>query len=117
MSFLALALPACLLETKADIVASGLTAPIVGHVGDGNFHLGILFDPKDAEETARAEGLAFRTARRAIAMGGTCSGEHGVGLHKIAHMDAEHGQGVALMKAVKEALDPAGIMNPGKIYP
>ncbi|MCK1716864.1 FAD-binding oxidoreductase [Bradyrhizobium sp. 141] len=117
LSFLALALPACLLETKADIVASGLTAPIVGHVGDGNFHLGILFDPKDAEETARAEGLAFRTARRAIAMGGTCSGEHGVGLHKIAHMDAEHGQGVALMKAVKEALDPAGIMNPGKIYP
>ncbi|MDF0520200.1 FAD-linked oxidase C-terminal domain-containing protein [Bradyrhizobium yuanmingense] len=111
------ALPACLLETKADIVASGLTAPIVGHVGDGNFHLGILFDPKDADETARAEGLAFRTARRAIAMGGTCSGEHGVGLHKIVHMEAEHGEGVALMKAVKTALDPSGIMNPGKVYP
>lgn len=111
------ALPACLLETKADIVASGLTAPIVGHVGDGNFHLGILFDPKDADETARAEGLAFRTARRAIAMGGTCSGEHGVGLHKIVHMEAEHGEGVALMKAVKKALDPTGIMNPGKVYP
>jgi len=111
------ALPACLLETKADIVASGLTAPIVGHVGDGNFHLGILFDPRDAGETERAEALAFRTARRAISMGGTCSGEHGVGLHKIVHMEAEHGQGVALMKAVKKALDPNGIMNPGKVYP
>ncbi|MGX9427228.1 MULTISPECIES: FAD-binding oxidoreductase [Bradyrhizobium] len=111
------ALPACLLETKADIVASGLTAPIVGHVGDGNFHLGILFDPKDAQETERAEALAFRTARRAIAMGGTCSGEHGVGLHKIVHMETEHGEGMALMKAVKTALDPRGIMNPGKIYP
>jgi D-lactate dehydrogenase (cytochrome) len=111
------ALPACLLETKADIVASGLTAPIVGHVGDGNFHLGILFDPKDADETARAEALAFRTARRAIGMGGTCSGEHGVGVHKIVHMEAEHGEGVALMKAIKRALDPNGIMNPGKLYP
>ncbi|CAN7230995.1 FAD-binding protein [Bradyrhizobium sp. LjRoot220] len=111
------ALPACLLETKADIVASGLTAPIVGHVGDGNFHLGILFDPNDADETERAEALAFRTARRAISMGGTCSGEHGVGLHKIVHMEAEHGQGIALMKAVKKALDPNGIMNPGKLYP
>jgi D-lactate dehydrogenase (cytochrome) len=111
------ALPACLLETKADIVASGLTAPIVGHVGDGNFHLGILFDPKDADETERAEALAFRTARRAIGMGGTCSGEHGVGLHKIVHMETEHGEGVALMKAVKWALDPNGIMNPGKLYP
>ncbi|MBR1325987.1 FAD-binding oxidoreductase [Bradyrhizobium ottawaense] len=111
------ALPACLLETKADIVASGLTAPIVGHVGDGNFHLGILFDPGDALETERAEALAFRTARRAIAMGGTCSGEHGIGLHKIVHMQTEHGEGVALMKAVKNALDPNGIMNPRKIYP
>jgi D-lactate dehydrogenase (cytochrome) len=110
-------LPACLLETKADILASGLTAPIVGHVGDGNFHLGILFDPKDADETERAEALAFRTARRAIRFGGTCSGEHGVGLHKIAHMETEHGEGVALMKALKNALDPNGIMNPGKMYP
>ena len=111
------ALPACLLETKADIVASGLTAPIVGHVGDGNFHLGILFDPNDADETERAEALAFRTARRAIGMGGTCSGEHGVGLHKVVHMETEHGEGVALMKAIKRALDPSGIMNPGKLYP
>jgi D-lactate dehydrogenase (cytochrome) len=86
-------------------------------VGDGNFHLCILFDSKDAQETERAETLAFRTACRAIAMGGTCSGEHGVGLHKIVHMQTEYGEGVALMIAVKHALDPKGIMNPGKIYP
>ncbi len=110
-------LPACLLETKADIEQSGLLAPIVGHVGDGNFHLGILFDPDDPEETERAEALAFRTSRRAIAYGGTCSGEHGIGLHKIAHMQVEHGEGVGLMQAIKSALDPNGIMNPGKVYP
>jgi len=109
-------LPACLLETKADIDRTGLLAPIAGHVGDGNFHLGILYDPNDAEETERAEGLAFRVSRRAIAMGGTCSGEHGIGLHKIVHMQAQHGHGVELMRAVKGALDPNGIMNPGKIY-
>ena len=111
------ALPACLLETKADIATTGLMAPIVGHVGDGNFHLGILFDPDDPHEVEQAEGLAFRTARRAIAMGGTCSGEHGIGLHKIVHMETEHGHGVELMKAIKRTLDPHGIMNPGKVYP
>jgi D-lactate dehydrogenase (cytochrome) len=111
------ALPACLLETKADIATTGLLAPIVGHVGDGNFHLGILFDPDDPHEVEQAEGLAFRTARRAIAMGGTCSGEHGIGLHKIVHMETEHGHGVELMKAIKRTLDPNGIMNPGKVYP
>jgi len=109
-------LTACLLETKADIARSGLVAPIAGHVGDGNFHLGIMYDANDAEETERAEALAFRVSRRAIAMGGTCSGEHGVGLHKVVHMDAQHGHGVELMRAIKGALDPRGIMNPGKIY-
>ena len=104
-------------ETAAEIAAAGLPGPIVGHVGDGNFHLGIVYDPADAQETERAEGLAFRTARRAIALGGTASGEHGVGMHKIAHMQAEHGPGVALMKRLKAALDPNGIMNPGKMYP
>ena len=110
-------LPACLLETQADIAASGLLAPIVGHVGDGNFHLGILFDPADAKETARAEALAFRVSRRAIEMGGTCSGEHGIGLHKIVHLEIEHGHGVEIMKQIKRTLDPHGIMNPGKLYP
>ena len=111
------ALPACLLESQADIATTGLMVTIAGHVGDGNFHLGIMYDPDDASEVERAEGLSFRVARRAIAMGGTCSGEHGIGLHKIAHMEAEHGRGVDVMKSIKRALDPHGIMNPGKIYP
>ena len=111
------ALPDCLLATQADIAASGLLAPIVGHVGDGNFHLGILFDPADADECARAEALAFRVTRRAIEMGGTCSGEHGIGVHKIVHLETEHGHGVEVMRRIKRALDPAGIMNPGKLYP
>ena len=111
------ALAECLLETQADIASSGLLAPIVGHVGDGNFHLGILHDPADADELARAEALAFRVTRRAIAMGGTCSGEHGIGLHKIVHLETEHGQGVEAMRKIKRALDPLGIMNPGKLYP
>lgn len=110
-------LPACLLETKADAAQSGLTVMMAGHVGDGNFHLGIMYDPSDASEIERAEGLAYRVSRRAIAMGGTCSGEHGIGIHKIVHMETEHGQGVELMKTVKRALDPNGIMNPGKMYP
>ena len=111
------ALPACLLESQADIAATGLMVTIAGHVGDGNFHLGSMYDPDDASEVERAGGLSFRVARRAIAMGGTCSGEHGIGLHKIAHMEAEHGRGVDVMKSIKRALDPHGIMNPGKIYP
>ena len=111
------ALPQVLLETKADAAASGLITPIVGHVGDGNFHLGIMFDENNPEEVDKAEGMAFRVARRAIAAGGTCSGEHGIGVHKIVHLEAEHGYGVELMKQIKATLDPNGIMNPGKVYP
>ncbi len=107
----------CLLESQRDVAASGMVAPIVGHVGDGNFHLGILFDPADPDERGRAEALAFRVSRRAIAMGGTASGEHGIGLHKIGHMEAEHGNALAVMRAIKTALDPKGLMNPGKLLP
>jgi D-lactate dehydrogenase (cytochrome) len=110
-------LAACLAETRADIERSGLVAPIVGHVGDGNFHLGILFDPADLAERERAEALADRISKRAIRFGGSCSGEHGVGLHKVRHMRAEHGAGVEIMRAVKAALDPLGLMNPGKLLP
>ncbi|GAB5375613.1 MAG: FAD-linked oxidase C-terminal domain-containing protein [Acuticoccus sp.] len=110
-------LAAIIAETKRDLEETGLVSPIVGHVGDGNFHLGILFDPADADETERAEALAFRTARRAIALGGTCSGEHGVGLHKIAHMATEHGEALDVMRAIKQTLDPKGLMNPGKMLP
>jgi D-lactate dehydrogenase (cytochrome) len=107
----------CILETKADIERSGLTAPIVGHVGDGNFHLIVLFDPKDHAQRERAEELARNVSLRAIAMGGTCTGEHGIGWHKLDVLVREHGEGVDLMRAIKRALDPHNIMNPGKTVP
>jgi len=107
----------CVLETKADADATGLVAPIVGHVGDGNFHLCVLFDPGDPDERARAEGLAKRISLRAIAMGGTCTGEHGIGVHKLEALVAEHGDAVELMRTIKRALDPRNIMNPGKTVP
>ena len=110
-------LAACIAETEADIVASGLVAPIVGHVGDGNFHLGIMYDPADPDEVARAEGLAHRVGERAIRMGGTCTGEHGIGAHKRGLLAIEHGDALPLMRAIKAAVDPFGIMNPGKMLP
>ena len=106
-----------ILETQADVKSSGLIAPIVGHVGDGNFHLGIVFDPEDADERARADALADRVSRRALRFGGTCSGEHGVGLHKMRYLAEEHGEGLEIMRAIKAALDPLGLMNPGKLIP
>jgi D-lactate dehydrogenase (cytochrome) len=107
----------CILETKADVEASGLIAPIVGHVGDGNFHLVVLFDPSDHAQRQRAEALARGVSLRAIGMGGTCTGEHGIGWHKLDVLAQEHGEAVELMRAVKRALDPSNIMNPGKTVP
>jgi D-lactate dehydrogenase (cytochrome) len=107
----------CILETKADIEASGLTAPIVGHVGDGNFHLVVLHDPASREERDKAEELARRVSLRAIAMGGTCTGEHGIGVHKLDALVVEAGDAIDVMRAVKRALDPFDIMNPGKTVP
>ena len=107
----------CIMETKKDIEQSGLTAPILGHVGDGNFHLVVLFDPKVAEERVRAEALAKAVSMRAIAMGGTCTGEHGIGWHKLDVLAQEHGEAVDSMRAIKRALDPDNIMNPGKTVP
>jgi D-lactate dehydrogenase (cytochrome) len=103
-------------ETKEDLDASGLIAPIVGHVGDGNFHLAILVDPDDEAEMARAIALNNRLVRRAIAADGTCTGEHGVGYGKSAFLELEHGAvAVELMRAIKSALDPTGLFNPGKV--
>ncbi|MDI6029364.1 FAD-linked oxidase C-terminal domain-containing protein [Corticibacterium sp. UT-5YL-CI-8] len=108
---------ACINETKQDARRSGLLVSLVGHVGDGNFHLGILHNPEDKAETERAEALAARVSERAIRYGGTCSGEHGVGSHKRQFMYAEHGVAIEVMRAIKAALDPTGIMNPGKLLP
>lgn len=106
----------CILETKKDLAESFLIAPLVGHVGDGNFHLGFLIDRNDPKELAEAERLNERLVMRALAMDGTCTGEHGIGLGKMKFLTAEHGEAVSVMRAVKKALDPLGIMNPGKIF-
>jgi len=107
----------CILATKKDIAAASLLAPMVGHAGDGNFHLTILIDPSSPEELAAAAGLAERLAFRALEMGGTVTGEHGVGMGKRKLMAAEHGEGWNLMGQIKQAIDPNNIMNPGKIVP
>ena len=97
--------------------ASGLPYFLVGHVGDGNFHMGYLIDPNSATERQSAETLNHQLVERALALGGTCTGEHGVGLHKMGFLRAEAGDGaVAMMRAIKQALDPHNIMNPGKIF-
>ena len=105
----------CIAETRKDIEAEGLLAPIVGHVGDGNFHVDMVLDPDNPDEVARATALNERLVSRAIAMDGTCTGEHGVGYGKLAFLDAEHGDGVELMRAIKSSFDPNNLMNPGKI--
>ncbi len=98
------------------MAASGLVAPIVGHVGDGNFHLSILVDMSDAGEIRRTEELLERLVERALAMEGTCTGEHGIGQGKMKYLEAEHGDAaLPAMRAVKTAFDPHNIMNPGKI--
>ncbi len=107
----------CMLDTKADIEAEELLAPVVSHAGDGNFHVLFIIDPDDATEMERAERVNARMVKRAIAMGGTCTGEHGVGYGKIRYLEAEHGEAVHTMKAIKRALDPDGLLNPGKVVP
>ena len=110
------ALADCIAATREDIDQLGLVAPIVGHVGDGNFHVMPLIDPADAEERRKAQGFLDRLVARALAAGGTSTGEHGVGQGKIAYLAAEHGPGLATMIAIKKALDPLNILNPGKLF-
>ncbi|MEE8273977.1 MAG: FAD-linked oxidase C-terminal domain-containing protein [Alphaproteobacteria bacterium] len=105
----------CIAETQVDLADSPVLAPLVGHVGDGNFHLIYLIDPDDADELAEAKRLNERMVMRAIAMDGTCTGEHGIGYGKLDFLQAEHGEAVSVMRLIKKALDPDNLMNPGKV--
>jgi D-lactate dehydrogenase (cytochrome) len=105
----------CIAETKADIDQTDLIAPILGHVGDGNFHVCFILDPARDDELAQAQAINRRMVARAIEMGGTCSGEHGVGYGKAEFLSFEHGEALSVMVAIKKALDPQGILNPGKM--
>jgi D-lactate dehydrogenase (cytochrome) len=102
---------------RAEIDRLGLHAGIVGHAGDGNVHVSIHVDPDDAEELARSEELTHGIVDDALARGGTCTGEHGVGLGKIGALEQEHGDLTPLMRGLKQAFDPHGILNPGKVLP
>jgi D-lactate dehydrogenase (cytochrome) len=106
----------CVTETQRDITDCGLAAPILGHVGDGNFHLTLLVDMNDDEEVKAARMLCERLVERALEMEGTCTGEHGVGQGKMKYLARELGEpALAAMAAIKRAIDPLDIMNPGKI--
>ena len=104
-------------ETCLDLEKSGIHGPIVGHVGDGNFHTSLMFDDTDATQVSAVKAASNRMVERALAFGGTVTGEHGVGLGKLSYMEREHGSGWAMMGAIKQALDPKNIMNPGKLVP
>ncbi|MBD8662820.1 FAD-binding protein [Rhizobium sp. CFBP 8752] len=106
----------CVAETQADIRETGLLAPIVGHAGDGNFHVLVLFDDKDPASVANVEAFTGRLSRRALAMDGTCTGEHGVGQGKMSYLDEELGGAVELMRSIKKGFDPQNLFNPGKIF-
>ena len=107
----------CVRETQEDIARLGLISPIVGHIGDGNFHTTPMVDIKSPKEMAAIEEYLHRLAERAIRMEGTCSGEHGVGQGKMKYMRKEHGAGLDVMRSIKQALDPKNILNPGKMVP
>ncbi|HWJ73414.1 MAG TPA: FAD-linked oxidase C-terminal domain-containing protein [Kaistia sp.] len=107
----------CVAETQADIAETGLIAPIVGHVGDGNFHVQMLVDTANPHEVELAEHFLSRLAERAIGMDGTCTGEHGIGQGKRKYLAVEHGPALGVMHSIKAALDPLGILNPGKVLP
>ena len=103
--------------TQADLDAHGLTGPILGHVGDGNFHAILMVDPDDADDLARVKAASDRMVALSLEMGGTSTGEHGVGIGKKGFMTREHGDAWQVMGQIKRALDPQNILNPGKLAP
>jgi D-lactate dehydrogenase (cytochrome) len=104
-------------EARRIAEAHGVPGAVLGHVGDGNYHTLFMVDPDDPGEVERARRITAEIVRSALALGGTCTGEHGIGLGKIDHLEEEHGEAVALMQALKRTLDPNGILNPGKVLP
>ena len=107
----------CIVETQADLKQANVIAPLVGHAGDGNFHLIIMLDPADEKEFATVTRISERLVERALKFGGTCSGEHGVGVGKLKYLAAEHGEALDVMRSIKQAIDPNNLMNPGKLIP
>jgi D-lactate dehydrogenase (cytochrome) len=107
----------CITETQADFRAANIPAPLVGHAGDGNFHLILMLDAENAAETSAIKAASERLVERALRMGGTCTGEHGVGIGKLKYLPREHGESLDVMRSIKRALDPDNIMNPGKLIP
>jgi D-lactate dehydrogenase (cytochrome) len=107
----------CILETQADLAAAGVVAPLVGHAGDGNFHLIFMLDAGDPAEFNQVAALNERLIERSLRFGGTCSGEHGVGIGKLKYLQPEHGASLDVMRSIKQALDPDNLMNPGKLIP
>ncbi len=105
----------CIARTQEELKVNKLTSPLVGHAGDGNFHLSIMVDMDDPDELQRAKALSETMVEQALACGGTCTGEHGVGMGKMRYLEAEHGEALQAMRAIKNALDPGNIMNPGKV--
>jgi D-lactate dehydrogenase (cytochrome) len=105
----------CVVETKADHADAPFPVCLVGHAGDGNFHVIYLIDPSSADELAQVKRYNERVVARALAMGGTCTGEHGVGYGKIDSLEAEHGEAISVMRDIKRVLDPDNRMNPGKV--
>jgi D-lactate dehydrogenase (cytochrome) len=105
----------CIIQTKSDLAKASFQATIVGHVGDGNFHVSCVLDPSDPSQMDEGARFSERTVQRALGMGGTCTGEHGIGVGKMKFMRDEHGDALEVMHAIKKALDPDNRMNPGKI--
>jgi D-lactate dehydrogenase (cytochrome) len=110
-------LAAAIEQARRALDESGLRGGIVGHVGDGNFHVAFLLDPSDSASIAQAEALNGRVVEDALARGGTCTGEHGIGFGKLGYLVQEHPDLIPLFRGIKQLLDPNGILNPGKVVP